>query len=190
VSSLFVLTYTHRTLTLAYLFVFRASNVVTQEDGATKKDESDVESDMEELEDCTIGLGDRLLKLWGLRSQKLKHDYAITGWALSVMPEICRDVAERLDGNHRDAIERVVRKLHAFPYSNKHPVLVNKTEDEIADLFWDEFKAFQHQTAPFDKLNRWNSVQALQGKSYLWHEKYSKPYTIILGEVGCWNWAM
>jgi hypothetical protein len=85
----------------------------------------------------------------------------------------------------QDAIERVVRKLHTFPYSNKHPALVNKTEDEIADLFWDVFKAFQNHTTPFDKLNRWNSVQATQGQLYLWHKKYSKPYTITLGNVGC-----
>jgi len=51
------------------LFVFRASNVVTEEDGAANEDESDVESDMEELEDSTMGLRDRLLKLWELQSQ-------------------------------------------------------------------------------------------------------------------------
>lgn len=62
---------------------------------------------------------------------------------------------------------------------------MNKTEDETANLLWDEFKAFQNQNVPVDKLNRWNSVQASQGKSYLWDAKDSKPYTITLGEVGC-----
>ena len=37
----------------------------------------------------------------------------------------------------------------------------------------------------FNSTSRWNSQHALQGKSYLWHEKYSLPYTDVLGFVAC-----
>ena len=34
-------------------------------------------------------------------------------------------------------------------------------------------------------MSRWASSDCLSGKSYLWHEKYSLPYTVVLGFVGC-----
>ena len=43
---------------------------------------------------------------------KIEHEYAIAAWALCVMPEVRKDVAARLTGTHRDAIEDVVRRLH------------------------------------------------------------------------------
>ena len=67
---------------------------------------------------------------------------------------------ERLNGNHWDAIEHVVRKLMTYPYPNKFPDLLDLSEDEIVDLFWDKFKAFCKKTAPFDKPARWNSKSA------------------------------
>jgi hypothetical protein len=101
------------------------------------------------------------------------------------MPDVRRDVTERLTGVQRDAMERVVRKLHESPGANKNTAIVGKSVDDIVDLFWDEFKAFRNKTAPFDKEARWNSMHALSGKSHLWHEKYSLPYTIVLGFIGC-----
>ena len=32
---------------------------------------------------------------------------------------------------------------------------------------------------------RWNTSNAVQSTSYLWHEKYSLPYTSVLGFVAC-----
>jgi hypothetical protein len=35
-------------------------------------------------------------------------------------------------------------------------------------------------------MSRWASSDCgVTGKSYLWHEKYSLPYTNVLGFVGC-----
>lgn len=32
--------------------------------------------------------------------------------------------------------------------------------DDIKDVFWTEFKAFQDKYPPFDKKNRWNPVMS------------------------------
>jgi hypothetical protein len=34
-------------------------------------------------------------------------------------------------------------------------------------------------------MSRWASSECVRGKSYLWHKKYSLPYTVVLGCVGC-----
>ena len=78
-----------------------------------------------------------------------------------------------------------MRILFTYPYQNRFPDLQGMSEDEIVDLFWDEFKAFCHKTKPFDKAARWNSEGARLGKSWIWHEKYSKPHTKVLCIVGC-----
>ena len=136
-------------------------------------------------EEQTTLLGDMLTMSWNSRKVKLDHDYSIIGWALSVMPEVYKDARERLTEEHRDKIERAVRKLFTYPYQNKFPDLQGMSKDEIVDLFWDEFKAFCHKTKPFDKAARWNSECARLGKSWIWHEKYSKPHTKVLGIVDC-----
>jgi len=56
---------------------------------------------------------------------------------------------------------------------------------EIIDTFWNEFKAFQNCTQPYHDTSCWASSDCLSGKSYFWHEKYSLPYTVVLGFVGC-----
>ncbi len=56
---------------------------------------------------------------------------------------------------------------------------------EIIDTFRNEFKAFQNCTQPYHDMSRWASSDCVNGQSYLWHEKYSLPYTVVLGFVGC-----
>jgi hypothetical protein len=67
------------------------------------------------------------------------------------MPEVRRDVTEHLRGDHRDAMERIVKKLHESPGANMNPAVTGKTVDDIVDLLWDEFKAFRNKSAPFVK---------------------------------------
>jgi len=38
---------------------------------------------------------------------------------------------------------------------------------------------------PFHEKSRWGTPDVLAGQSYLWHEKYSLPYTKVLGFVAC-----
>ena len=56
---------------------------------------------------------------------------------------------------------------------------------EIIDTFWNEFKAFQNRTNPYHDASRWANYDVTIGNSYLWHEKYSLPYTTVLGYVAC-----
>ncbi len=72
----------------------------------------------------------------------MEHDYVITGWVLSLLPVIREDVAERLDGNTRIAIERVVTKHHIPP--NPNPNTSKQSLEIIFDVFWKEFDDFQN----------------------------------------------
>jgi hypothetical protein len=56
---------------------------------------------------------------------------------------------------------------------------------KIIATFWNEFKAFQSCTQPYHNMSRWASSDCVSGKSYLWHKKYSLPYTVVLEYVGC-----
>jgi len=56
---------------------------------------------------------------------------------------------------------------------------------DILDTFWNEFKAFQLRSDPYEAASRWLSVDVLNGNSYLWHEKYSMRTTKVLGYVAC-----
>lgn len=105
---------------------------------------------------------------WEKRRERLEHPYSITGWALSVEPEVYKDCAARFTGEHRDAIEEVVRKLHLPPCPNKNPNLPDGP-DRIVELFFEEFKQFRNKLAPFDKAHRWNATTALKGNSHEWH---------------------
>jgi hypothetical protein len=142
-------------------------------------------SDLDIEPESSLSFGNRALNLWKSRSAKLHHDYAIAGWALCVAPEVREHVAENMTPEHREAIERVVRRLHVVPCPNKDAKVIGKNIEEIVDLFWDEFKCFEKKTKPFDNAARWSTPHAVQGKSYLWHEKYSLPYTSVLGFVAC-----
>ena len=133
----------------------------------------------------TFSLGNRILFEWEKRRNKLEHDYSIAGWALSVMPAVRADVVERLLGIHRDAIERVIVKLHEPPCPNRSNEIKDKTIGDIKHMFWLEFKDFQQKTGPFGKEDRWLTSTALRGSSHIWHELYSLPYTGVLGFVAC-----
>jgi DNA topoisomerase VI subunit B len=112
----------------------------------------------------------------------------VTAWALCVMTDVREDVAQRLNdlgGKYRDSIEKVVTRLHQLPCANPHPDVQNMTEGEIMDIFWNEFKAFQNKTEPFHQPARWSTSDVLNGRSHIWHEKYSLPYTKVLGYVAC-----
>ena len=62
--------------------------------------------------------------------------------------------------------------------------VVGKDIEAIVDLFWDDFNYFEQKK---------NHLIILQGEihlmhfrvAYLWHEKYSLPYTSVIGFVAC-----
>ena len=81
-------------------------------------------------------LGDLIVESWRERREKLCHDVAIFAWTLSIDEVVRKDVAERMTGEHRDAVERVLTKFYlaADPEANI---------DELIDFYWDEFKHWQ-----------------------------------------------
>jgi len=143
------------------------------------------DDDDEDDDENVLSFGRQFIWHWDKRKSKIEHEYAIAAWALCVMPEVRKDVAARLTGTHRDAIEDVVRRLHLTPCPNTHPNISRMTTADIIDTFWNEFKSFQQCTHPFAEPSRWATVDVTQGNSFLWHEKYSLPYTTVLGFVGC-----
>ncbi|KAL7529291.1 hypothetical protein ACHAWF_002927 [Thalassiosira exigua] len=72
-------------------------------------------------------------------------------------------------------------------FSSRTPSIVGKKPYEIVDIFWTEFQKFQDKVAPFDfdAKGRWMMPSTRSGESCLWHEKYSLPYTQVLGFVAC-----
>ncbi len=66
-------------------------------------------------EDDTISLGQAIQDSWAKRKSWLEHEYAVTGWALSVLPEICLNVSSDLTGEHCLMMENIVERLHVPP---------------------------------------------------------------------------
>ncbi len=66
----------------------------------------------------------------------LEHDFAITGWAVSILPEIWDDFRLNLNGDMRMAIKRVIGKLDVTP--NPNSKVANDEIDVIIDTFWKE----------------------------------------------------
>ena len=123
----------------------------------------------------------KVAAVWEKRKSSIDSAYAVTAWALSTLPQIRADVSERLrgnQGNHHLMIESVITKLYA-----------HKIDIDMADTlntFWNEFKQFQKKTGVSYAIKaRWNTPDATNGNSHLWHEKYSLPYTEVLGYVAC-----
>ncbi len=111
-----------------------------------------------------MSFGRQVIWHWSKHKQRIEHKYAIVGWALCVMEDIQKDVLERLTGVHRDAIEKVVSRLHVPPCPN--PAISDMSLHEIIDTFWIEFKAFQNRTNPYHDQCHWASHDVTMGNSY------------------------
>ena len=68
---------------------------------------SDDDSVDEIIENNTLGLGDRILKQWNKRKKKLIHDYSLTGWILSPLPDVLNSVINNSQQQARKAMRRV-----------------------------------------------------------------------------------
>jgi hypothetical protein len=152
----------------------RSDDDMSDEDSSDNNATSALGSDDEEEDES---LGAQVLQAWERRAKPIESDFAYTAWALCIMPEVMEDVDARMTGCHRDAIERVIPKLYAHD--------VDADISTITDKFWDEFRDFTTKTGPFSSMNRWNVPDVDNGKSYLWHQKYSLHHTGVLGFVAC-----
>ena len=87
------------------------------------------------------------------------------------------DVAARINGSHREAIERVIRKLY-FDDPQDMDVVINE--------FWKGFKHWQQKPGKYGvNIGRWLLPEVVRGASNIWHERYSLPYYPEVGYVGC-----
>lgn len=116
-------------------------------------------TDEEELFPEALTLGDKFSNAWDKRSKKLEHDMAITGWMVSPLPECREDAMHNHEGYHRDAVERLIKKLFG-PEAEEN----RWNMGSVLNLFWDEFEHFQSMTGPFkDRDHIWNSVDIRNG---------------------------
>ena len=162
--------------------VFQEPTPVTN---GTDDELSSDEGETETPSNTTMSFGRQVTWHWNKLKQRIEHEYSIAAWALCVMESVRTDVRDQLSGVHHDAIEKVVSRLHVLPCPHLNPAVSTMPSREIIDTFWNEFKAFQNCTQPYRDMSQWASSDCVSGKSYLWHEKYSLPYTVVLGFVGC-----
>ena len=110
------------------------------DEGGVGGDKEGVSNDKEGMSNGPGTLGTQVLSCWENCKCKLDHDYSITGWVLCVIPEVRADVENRMNDVHRDAVERVVERLHLPPCPNKQVNTDAMTPSDIIDLFWVEYK--------------------------------------------------
>ena len=167
-------------------FNCRIKNVgqTTADDGVVKSEDKDEEENSEDEDPAALGLqdaaglnclGDHVKHLWLKRKPRLDSNYTKAAWMICVQPDVIADVTIRGAGSdERLAMERVIEKLHHPPCPNKSKQLRGKTITQIIDLFWDEYKAFRDRSSPFHKPGRFLTNDALNGRSFIWHQKYSE----------------
>ncbi|KAL7553443.1 hypothetical protein ACHAWF_016726 [Thalassiosira exigua] len=131
---------------------------------AVPEDESDFEDIQPTIAD---GLGKITNLLWEARKVKLHHDAAVIAWALSVDKQVREDVNNRMTGKYHDAIERVLT------------IFFVELDTDIPQ------KIEKRKTGLYFNPARWLTPEAVHGKSHLWREKFSLPYTEVLGVMGC-----
>jgi hypothetical protein len=71
------------------------------------------------------------------------------------------------------------------PCPNTNPAVSSMSLHNIIDNLWNEFKVFQNCTHPYHEPSCLATYNPTQGNSFLWHDKYSIPYTSVLGFVAC-----
>lgn len=108
-------------LDLASLIVQKDGNVSENEDDESSTDDSsnlqkcdddDMESDDETVDilDDDKKCGTILEKAWIRRSKALRTDVAIAGWMCSPHPEIMDDCSKHHEGEHKNAVTRLLKK--------------------------------------------------------------------------------
>jgi hypothetical protein len=144
----------------------------------TMVDDEDISSD----DDDSIALGNYLDECWKKRNAKLVHEYSISAWMLSPIPEVYADAKENQRGEDRMAMERLFRKL----FSHEETSHKEMTMDEIMDRFWTEYEDFLSKAGVFAGRDYiWNASVLQAGESYMWHKIYSLPYTKYFGKFAC-----
>jgi len=127
-------------------------------------------------------LGGQVHSYWLKRRSKLVTDYAIAGWFLSPIPDIYNDSTMHQEGSHRDAVDRLLKKIMGTEFADDSNELY-----AMMNTFWEEFEQFKSKAGPFDKAYIWSpqNHDITQGRSHIWHKKNSYFQTKVLGRFAC-----
>jgi hypothetical protein len=145
---------------------------------ATIHDSSTEDSDTE----SKLSLGNKVIDIWKKRREKLVTDFAIAGWLLSPIPEVYEDSRLNMTGEHRDAVDRLLKKMMGAGLADD--------SDELAAImytFWSEFEQFKTKSGHFAKSYIWNprNTDIVNGRSHFWHRTNSFFHTEVLGKFAC-----
>ena len=93
---------------------------------------------------------------------------------LCVIPHIHIDAKDHSDRNYRKQVNNVIKRL----FSGSSEEEMNVT----LDMFLTEYTDFDNKIGSFDDDEFiWKSKDISDGNSHLWHQKYSLPFTRVLG---------
>jgi len=81
----------------------------------------------------------------------LVHDYAVSGWLVSPIPEIYVDARLKHDRQHRNTAERLFIRMFRHEAGGSEEKLA-----KMIDTFWTEYKAFISKSGVF------------AGRDYIW----------------------
>lgn len=153
----------------------------SDDDTAELYQDDSSEEDREAI-DRAVSLGQKVVDIWHKRRSKLVSDYAIAGWLLSPIPEVFEDSKTCMRGEHRDAVDRLLKKMLASGLADDADEL-----GEIMNTFWAEFEDFKSKSGHFDKAYIWGKQNRdlLVGDSHIWHKKNSYFQTRVLGRFAC-----
>jgi len=120
---------------------------------------------------------------WTARRQKLVHDYAITAWMVSPIPEVMADAINNRNGAHVDAVDRLVVKLLVSPQATDSDF--ERESNKVLLQFWKEHEAFHSKSGHYATRGHiWNSEYLTGNKSHVWHKQNTLPYFPTLGKIG------
>ena len=122
------------------------------------------------------GFAGEIADFWYKHKHKIDSDFAVTAWACIIVEVVREDAKARMDGEHREAIERVIAKMYLDN---------NRAPERICHKIWIEFGHFQHKTGKFANKGRWRLPLVREGKSHIGHQHYSLPYYPVFGKVVC-----
>ena len=97
---------------------------------------------------------------------------------LCVIPHICKYAKDDSDRNHRKQVNNVIKTLFYESFEEEMNVTF--------DVFWTEYTAFNNKFGSYDADEFiWKIKDIINGNIHLWYQKYSLPFTKVLGFFAC-----
>ena len=146
------------------------SDTEDREENIDTDDPDSSESDTLEI------LSSSVCNLWQKRQLHINTDFAVTVWMLCVIPHIHKDAKYHSDSDHRKQFNNIIKTIFSGSSEEKMNVTI--------DVFWTEYTVSDNKVGLYDADEFiWKSNDISDGNSHLWHQKYSLPFTKVLGFV-------